>query len=314
MNSLCYNFNLNLTKYQDNKIIINVKNLNILIEFENFNNKIPIKDFNIILTIQDNILSNDIINPDYNHIYYLDSYTTKINSNLLLRYNILALSIVGLIIKEILLKNYNITFFTHINSVGNISDTVSDYNILFEDLFKFKYDKLPIVDQRAKILIQKIINKSVNDHKVISGSLETIIYNLPKGLGIPYFNLFESTVAKLLYSIPELKSLEFANVSKINNNLIQPYKNISFEKDKLTYESNIYYGVEQGITTGDYVLFKTHFIPPLIYNENSKSINYNTLENILIEPIKQEYFNLHKYIFQVEALTAIALYDLILTK
>ena len=160
-------------------------------------------------------------------------------------------------------------------------------------------------------MIQKLINKSINDKKTISGSLQTIIYNLPKGLGNPYFNLFESTIARLLYLIPTLKSLEFSNITKINNELIQPYKNISFKDDKLIYDSNIYYGVEQGISTGDYVYFNTFFIPPLIYNKESISINYQSLENTFIVPLKQEYFTMHKYIFQVEALTAISVYEML---
>ena len=334
MNDYYKTFNINLIKKGQNKIIINVENLKIdfhiiisniiklitefypeiKIEFNDYNEKKNNKNFQIILTINKNDIHNEIINPDNNHLYFLDNYTTEITNNLFVKYNVIGLSIVGLLIKEILYTKYNITIYTHQNSFGNIYDKVVNYTILIDELYIFKNDKLPIIDPRAKILMQKLINKSINDKKVISGSLETIIYNLPKNLGNPYYNLFESNLSRLLYLIPNLKSLEFANVYKINNNYIQPYKNIYFNNDTLIYDSNVYYGVEQGITTSDIVSFNTHFIPPLAYTNKSASINYKTLENILIEPLNQNYFILYKYIFQVEALSAIAIYDMILKK
>lgn len=334
MQNLFSSFHINLSRMDNNKIIVTIENLkinfyinldniinivkqfyqNIQIEFVNFNERKNNKNFFIILTITSQETSQNVINPENNHLYYLDSYTNTITNNMLLKYNIIAMSIVGLIIKEILFKKYNITIFTHINSIGNIYDTVNDYNKLLIDLYKFKNDKLPIVDNRAKIMMQKLINKSINDKKAISGSLQTILYNLPKGLGSPYSKLFESNIAKLLYLIPSLKSLEFSNIHKINNDFIQPIKNISFKNDKLIYDSNIYYGVEQGITTGDIVYFNSYFLPPLIYNKTSLSINYQTLENTFIEPLKQEYFTMYKYIFQVEALTAISIYDMLKLK
>ncbi|MBE6130739.1 MAG: chorismate synthase [Erysipelotrichaceae bacterium] len=334
MQNLFSFLSITLSRYENNKIIVNIENLkidfyidlenikkiiyeiypNIKIEFINFQERKNNKNFLIILTLINQETSHEIINPENNHLYYLDQYNTTITNNMILKYNVIAICIVGLIIKEILLNKYKITIFTHINSIGNIYDTVNDYNKLLIDLYKFKNDKLPIVDSRAKIMMQKLLNKTINEKKSISGSLQTIIYNLPKGLGYPYFNLFESSISKILYLIPSLKSLEFSNVYKINNELIQPIKNISFVDDKLLYDSNIYYGVEQGITTGDFVYFNTHFIPPLIYQKNSISINYKTLENTYIEPIKQEYFTMHKNIFQVEALTAISIYEMIRMK
>lgn len=334
MQNIFSSFHINLSRLENNKIIITIENLkidfyinldniintikqyysNIEIEFINFNERKNNKNFLIIITINSQETLHHIINPENNHLYYLDSYTSTITNNMLLKYNIIAISIVGLIIKEILFNKHNITIFTHINSIGSIYDTVTDYQKLFKDLYKFKNDKLPIVDSRAKIMMQKQINKSVNTKQAISGSLQTIIFNLPKGLGNPYSKLFESNIAKQLYLIPSLKSLEFSNVYKINNERIQPIKNISFKNDKLIYDSNIYYGVEQGITTGDCIYFNTYFLPPLIFNKESISINYQTLENTYIETFKQEYFTMHKYIFQVEALTSIALYDMIISK
>ena len=334
MQNLISSFYINLSRLENNKIIVTIENLkidfsinlnniintikqlypNIQIEFVNFNERKNNKNFLIIVTINSQETSQNIINPENNHLYYLDTYTTSITNNMLLKYNIISISIVGLIIKEILFTKYNITIFTHINSIGNIYDTVIDYNNLINELYKFKNDMIPIVDHRAKIMMQKLINRSINDKKAISGSLQTIIYNLPKGLGCPYSRLFESNIAKLLYLIPSLKSLEFSNIHKINNDIIQPIKNISFNNDKLLYESNIYYGVEQGITTGDVVYFNTYFLPPQIYNKTSLSINYQTLENTFIEPLKHEYFTMYKYIFQVEALTAISIYDMIKLK
>ena len=57
-------------------------------------------------------------------------------------------------------------------------------------------------------------------------------------------------------------------------------------------------------------MFNTYFLPSLLYNNNSTSINYKVLETVAVKKNLVEYFNLHKQIFVVEALSAIAIYDL----
>lgn len=323
-------FNINITKLSNNKILFSTKNLiidynldlhkiitpilnnykEISVEFINTNESC-FNNFAIILEINKELLNNDIINPEENHLYYLNKYNKTIENADLLKYNVIGLAIIGLIVKEFLLSNYNIILFTHINSIKNIYDKISNYDTLINDINLYKQDKLPIVDPRGKQLMQKIINKSINSKQPISGSLETIIYNVPKGLGKPYFNLFESSLSGMMYLIPGLKSLEFANVYKINSNLENCYSDISFENDKIKYASNVYYGVESGITTGDIIRFSTHFLPPFLYNKTSTSINYKTLENIYVVKSKQEYFNLHQKIIFVEALTSLCIYNLL---
>lgn len=323
-------FKIDITKLSNDKLLFSTRNLKIdhnidlykiitpllndykeiTVEFINANESF-FNNFALILNINNELSQNDIINPEENHLYYLNKYNKTINNADLLKYNIIGITIIGLIIKEFLNHNYNIKFFTHINSIKNIYDNINNYDTLINDINLYTQDKLPIVDHRAKQLMQKIINKAINSKQPISGSLETIIYNIPKGLGKPYFNLFEANLAGTLYLIPGLKSLEFANIYLINSNLENCYSNISFENDIIKYTSNVYYGVESGITTSDIVKFSTHFLPPILFNKNSTSINYKTLENIYIVKSKQEYFNLHKKIIFVESLTALSIYNLI---
>lgn len=327
MNFFNHTFTINLINYNEQEILINVKNLktNFNINTKKIKDKIianykelDIKfinlntvDFTIQLIISRHTPYNHIIDPNNNHLYYLNKYNKKITDSILVKYNIIGISIVGLLIKDILEKEYNIKLFTHVNSVGNTFDKVDDYLSLYKDIDSFNTDNLPIIDPRAKILIQKQIIKAVNEKKYLSGSLQTLIYNLPKGLGIPYFNLFESSLAKVLYLIPNLKSLEFCNVIDINYNRKNITKNIYFDNDKLIYESNINLGIEQGITTGEILSFNTHFLPSIDFANNTKSINYQTLENVLIKSNNNDYFTLHKQIFLVEGLSAIAIYDLL---
>ncbi len=330
MHFLNYSFNINITKLSNNKILFSTKNLiidynldpykiitpllndykEISVEFINTNES-SFNNFALILEINKELLNNDIINPEENHLYYLNKYSKSIENSDLLKYNVIGLTIIGLITKDLLFHNYNIIFFTHINSIKNIYDKINNYDLLINDIKLYTQDKLPIVDPRGKQLMQKIINKSINSKQPISGSLETIIYNVPKGLGKPYLSLFEASLSGMMYLIPGLKSLEFANVYKINSDLENCYCDISFENDKITYNSNVYYGVESGITTSDIIRFSTHFLPPYLFNKTSTSINYKTLENIYVVKSKQEYFNLHKKIIFVEALASLCIYNLI---
>ena len=130
----------------------------ITVEFINANESF-FNNFALILNINNELSENDIINPEENHLYYLNKYNKTINNADLLKYNIIGITIIGLIIKEFLNHNYNIKFFTHINSIKNIYDNINNYDTLINDINLYTQDKLPIVDYRAKQLMQKIINK-----------------------------------------------------------------------------------------------------------------------------------------------------------
>lgn len=276
------------------------------------NNKIISSNITLICNIKNYILNENIIDPENNYLYYLNNKSKEITINLFNKYKIIILTIIGLMIKQIIELKYNIHFITHISKVKNIQDIIPNNNLQYHKLLYLQQEQIPIYDPRAKILIEKEIKKAINNNLPISGSLETLIFNVPKGLGNPFFNSFEAKLSELLFLVPNLKGLEFANVININSNLSSPFKTIKFENDELIYHSNYYYGIEEGITTGDIISFTTHYLPPLVY-KNTKSINYKTLENIIIEK-NSEIINFYKNIKIIEALSSIVIYDFIRRK
>lgn len=320
---------INIFELNKNKLGISINNLELNLEInlnqiketmrtlcDNFtieqidgiqNNKIISTNITIICNINVKLLNENIIDPENNYLYYINNITEEITINLFNKYKIFILTIVGLITKQIIEQKHNINFITHVNKVKNISDFIPNNILNYNKLKYLTLEQIPIYDPRAKTLIEKEIIKSKNNNIPISGSLETFIFNVPKGLGKPFFHSFEAKLSELLFLIPNLKGLEYANVININSNLICPSKNIKFEDDKLTYNSNYYYGIEEGITTGDIIHFTTHYLPPLLY-KSTESINYKTLENIIIEK-NNEFINFYKNIKILEALCSIVIYD-----
>lgn len=273
------------------------------------NNKIISSTITIILQIKKTLFDKNIIDPQSNYLYYINNKIKDIEINLFNKYKIIILTIAGLIIKQTIYQKYKISFITHIHKVKNIQDLIPHQSIKHSNLKYLTQEQLPIYDSRAKILIEKEIRKAINNKYSISGSLETFIFNCPKGLGDPFFYPFESKLCELLFVTPNLKGIEFADVINVNNNLLIPYKNIKFEDDKLNYNSNCYYGIEEGITSGDTIRFITHYLPP-ICSKTTESINYKTLENIVIEK-NIEFINFYKNIDIIEALCSIIIYDFI---
>lgn len=175
------------------------------------------------------------------------------------------------------LKNKGIIIGTHIKSCGDISDR--DFSDIEKDIKILGNEKFAVLDGNAAEKMIEKIEKAAEETDSVGGILETAISGLPAGVGEPWFDSFESVLAKGLFAIPAVKGVEFglgfdfANTTGSRSN--DPF---IIKNGKIETETNNNGGINGGITNGMPVIFRTVIKPtPSIFREQ-KTVNIKTGE------------------------------------
>ncbi len=179
------------------------------------------------------------------------------------------------------LKNKGITIGTHIKSCGNISDR--DFSDIEKDIKILGNEKFAVLDDNAAEKMIEKIEKAAEEKDSVGGILETAISGLPAGVGEPWFDSFESVLAKGLFAIPAVKGVEFglgfdfANTTGSLSN--DPF---TIKNGEIKTETNNNGGINGGITNGMPVIFRTAIKPtPSIFREQ-KTVNIKTGEETML--------------------------------
>ena len=179
------------------------------------------------------------------------------------------------------LKNKGIIIGTHIKSCGDISDR--DFSDIEKDIKTLGNEKFAVLDGNASEKMIEKIEKAAEEKDSVGGILETAISRLPAGVGEPWFDSFESVLAKGLFAIPAVKGVEFglgfdfANTTGSRSN--DPF---IIKNGKIETETNNNGGINGGITNGMPVIFRTVIKPtPSIFREQ-KTVNIKTGEETML--------------------------------
>lgn len=162
--------------------------------------------------------------------------------------------------------------------------------------------------------IDEAINKTIENDDSIGGIIECTTTNVPVGLGEPFFNSVEAVISHLVFSVPAVKGIEFGsgfNAAKMtgsehNDNIIS--------EDGKTLTNNAA-GINGGITNGNDIVFRVAIKPTSSIGKSQNTFNFETskVEELKIEGRHDKCIALRIPVV-IEAVTAIALADLFLTK
>ena len=98
----------------------------------------------------------------------------------------------------------------HIASIHNIKDNPFDRAKLDRDaLISFRYKDFPVINDRKGWLMLEDISKARESCETLGGIIECAAVNVPAGVGSPVFDGIENNIARLIFSIPYVKGLEF---------------------------------------------------------------------------------------------------------
>lgn len=192
------------------------------------------------------------------------------------------LCIAGAIAIDIL-KSHNIEVGAYISEIGSVKSKTykSDY-ISLSEIRKAQKKTLPTLSESAKEEMEKEIISAKSKGDSIGGSIESIVYGLPVGLGDCLFDGLEGRISASVFAIPAVKAIEFGSGfdfvqmrgSKANDAF-------AYDKGKVVTKTNHNGGINGGISNGMNLTLRVAFKPTpsisieqdtvdLLKKENSK--------------------------------------------
>ncbi len=144
-----------------------------------------------------------------------------------------------------------------------------------------KTDGFAVLDASIEQPMKDAIRAAGADGDSVGGILETAITGLPAGLGEPFFDSVESTLAHMAFSVPAVKGIEFGagfGFAELRGSTANDPFRVD-ENGRVYTETNRNAGINGGLANGMPVIFRTAVKPtPSIYREQ-RTVAYPAREN-----------------------------------
>lgn len=217
-----------------------------------------------------------------------------------------------------ILESKGIKIGTHIKRIQDIEDIPFDCEVeqCEKQLTKLKNLYFPVLDNTRAEEMNIFIEQCANEGDSCGGILESVILNMPGGVGEPMFDSIESILSHLLFSIPAIKGIEFGlgfNFADYTGSEVND--NFQYQQGKVVTTTNHNGGINGGISNGMPIVIKSVVKPtPSIYKQQN-TIDIETKENISYQ-IKGRHDPaiIHRARVVVDSMIAIGLLDLLVQR
>ena len=214
----------------------------------------------------------------------------------------------GALCKQIL-KQKGIKIFSHIKSVKDLEEaSFAETEITDEMIDKLTASSFPCIEKEKEFL--EIIEKAENDS--VGGVCEIMATGIAVGVGEPFFDSVESTLAKLVFSVHGIKGIEFGYGFGITR-LYGSQANDEIVSDgEITLKTNHSGGINGGLTNGMPLLFRVAVRPTPTVSLPQNTVNLKTGENeTIVGRGRHDKAIILRIAPIMEAVTAMGLCDLI---
>ena len=185
----------------------------------------------------------------------------------------------GAICKQIL-EVKGIIVSAHINSIGKIKDcSLLEGDISDELLNSFKEKELPLINTKLEDEMRQEILSARSSGESIGGTIECAILGVSPGIGDPFFDSVESTLAHLMFSVPAVKGIEFGkgfDISKMRGS--EANDEYYLENGNIKTKTNNNGGILGGITNGMPIIFNVAIKPTASIFKEQNTVNIVTME------------------------------------
>ena len=190
----------------------------------------------------------------------------------------------GAICKQIL-KEKGIVIAAHVKSIKDIEDkSFLDSNLDLNIISELNKYELPLIDKNIEEKMRNAILEAKEDMDSIGGTIECGIFGIKAGIGNPFFDSVESTLAHLLFSVPAVKGVEFGKgfeLTKLKGS--EANDEIYYNGEDVKTKTNNNGGILGGITNGMPVIFTTAIKPTSSIGKEQNTINIATKENTILK-------------------------------
>lgn len=203
---------------------------------------------------------------------------------------------------------------THISQLADIKDqSFSNNEIELETQLKALSTKyFPTLSEEKELeMITKIESMQAQGDS-IGGILESIVVNMPAGIGEPFFNSIESKLAQLIYSIPAIKAVEFGSgFDLIHMHGSESNDAFYYENDVIKTKTNHMGGINGGISNGMPIVMRCVVKPTSSIYKKQNTVNIKTHENEELQIVgRHDPAIIHRARIVVDSMIAIGLVDL----
>jgi chorismate synthase len=210
------------------------------------------------------------------------------------------------------LEERGIIIGSHVRSIGGIKDRgFSLTDIDQNKLQSLRIETFPVLDAEAGEAMQKAILDAKAEQDSVGGVIETAVINLPAGIGDPFFDSLESTLAHLLFSVPGIKGLEFGagfDIASMRGS--EANDEYYVEDGRVRTYSNNNGGILGGITNGMPLIFRVAVKPTPSIGRTQRTVNIESMENDTIEISgRHDPCIVTRAVPVIEAVTAMVLLD-----
>lgn len=218
----------------------------------------------------------------------------------------------GAIAKQ-LLRQHHIEIGAHIHRIASVTEPLFNAaSISYETLEVLTHQSFPVINPIIGQEMQDCILAAKATDDSVGGIIETAAINLPPGLGEPFFDSVESTLAHLLFSIPAIKGVEFgAGFSLTQMKGSQANDAMYHEKGVTKTHTNNNGGILGGISTGMPLVFRVAIKPTPSINVEQQTVNAKGENLTLVVGGRHDPCIVPRAVPVVEAVTAMAIWDLL---
>lgn len=189
---------------------------------------------------------------------------------------ITAASVAAGAICESVLRRLGIRVYTHIAACAGVQDaplSSADGQLLPDPM----PGHFALLDPEKEAPMQAAIRSAGAQGDSVGGILETVVTGVPAGVGEPFFDSVESTLAHLLFSIPACKGVEFGDgfgfADLCGSTANDPF---AMRQGQVVTATNRNGGVNGGIANGMPIVLRTVLKPtPSIYKPQN-TVDYTT--------------------------------------
>tara|TARA_Y100001978_G_scaffold63271_1_gene56760 strand:+ start:90 stop:1184 length:1095 start_codon:yes stop_codon:yes gene_type:complete len=218
----------------------------------------------------------------------------------------------GAIAKQLLKKLYNIEILSWVKRIHDIDSEISFDEI---DIRKIESNIVRCPNEEVAEKMISRIKELQQKGDSCGGVIESIVKNIPSGLGMPVFDKLEADLAKALMSLPATKGFEigsgFAGTyltgSEHNDQFI-----ISSDHKKLKTKSNNSGGIQGGISNGEILQMRVAFKPTATITKEQKTVNADGEEVTLKAAGRHDPCVLPRAVPMVDSMIALVITDHIL--
>lgn len=213
-----------------------------------------------------------------------------------------------------ILESKGIYIGTHITQLADIHDEAfaSDEKVLEKQIKDLSTKYFPTLssDVESEMVSRIEAMQSVGDS--IGGILESVVINMPAGIGEPFFNSIESKLAQLIYSIPAIKGVEFGSgFNLVHMQGSESNDAFTYVNNEVKTKTNHMGGINGGISNGMPIVMRSVVKPTASIYKKQNTVNIKTHEDEELQIIgRHDPAIIHRARVVVDSMIAIGLVDL----